>query len=991
MEVVASIVAEAVVAIGRLFSGSIYSMIVDTVKYQSNLDALDKEMKPLMALRDDVKNETELAEIEGKVPRTRVIEWLKEVDELLLKVDQIQAVKLSRLPLNCSKGYRISREAAENLREIQRLLKAGSFHTGSVSVSYSAPSAVEHIPGHSIQDQTTASTTLSQTMTLLSDPTVLRIGIWGMGGVGKTTLIRNLNNKLKGTSSILPFSIVIWATVSKNFDMKKVQIQIAERLNLKAKKEESTERLSILLYERLEKEKNFLLILDDIWAKIDLHRLGIPEPGVEKGSKIILTTRSLDICRYMMTDVEVKVNGLNDEEAWQLFSRYTGSVVSSEHVRPFAEAIARECCGLPLAITIVGAAMRGKTMVRLWEDALNELQRSRPNIGGVEDEVYKPLKWSYDSLQGKRIKSCFLYCSLFPEDFAIGKSELVKCWLAEGLLDEQENYEASLNRGIAMIESLKDSCLLEEGIRECTVKMHDIVRDVAIWIASSSEDECKSLVRSGMGLTEISAVELLNSLRRVSFMNNKIKMLPDRVIQCSEATTLLLQGNSHLDGIPERFLQGFGALRVLNLSRTNIHSLPLSLLQLDDLRALLLKDCLYLEELPSLERLSRLEVLDLSATPIKELPRGMENLSNLRQLILSRTRHLKTIQTGIISRLSCLEYLDMTHSGYQLRVKREVEEKQTSFEELLCLERLLVLFIHLERIPCLSSEPLSSVYRLTRFQFLIGPHAHHLKGRHAHDKRTVTVRALDLSAEPIWCLLSIASSLLLNHCWGLNEMLENLVINSVGSFAGLKSLTIRRSDCSFRPGRGCAGTTLCDLLPNLEELHLEYLSCIESISELVSHLGLRFLRLKSIVVANCPKLKNLLSCGFFIHDLPNLDVIKVSFCDELDELFNCLPLQNMDLCPVVPNLRVLKLKDVPKLRAVCRDEETWPCLEQVDVIDCSLLRKLPLTNRNAENMKKIRGESQWWNALEWDADITKSNLQPYFHPAEASRSRKEWE
>lgn len=268
---------------------------------------------------------------------------------------------------------------------------------------------------------------------------------------------------------------------------------------------------------------------------------------------------------------------------------------------------------------------------------------------------------------------------------------------------------------------------------------------------------------------------------------------------------------------------------------------------------------------------------------------------------------------------------------------------------------------------------------------------HHLKGRHEHDKRTVTVRALDLSAEPIWCLLSIASSLLLNHCWGLNLMLENFVINSVGSFTGLKSPTIRQSDCSFQSGRGCVSEAHCDLLPNLEELHLKYLSCIENISELVSRLGLRFLRLKSIVVASCHKLKYLLSFGFFIQDLPNLEVIKVSFCDELDELFNYLPLQNMDQCPVVPNLWVLKLKDVPKLKAVCRDEGTWPCLEQVDVIDCNLLRKLPLTNQNAENMKKIRGESQWWNALEWDADITKSNLQPYFHPAEASRSCREWE
>lgn len=167
--------------------------------------------------------------------------------------------------------------------------------------------------------------------------------------------------------------------------MKNFQIQIAERLNLKPKKEESTEKLSIRLYERLEKEKKILLILDDVWVKIDLHSLGIPEPEVQKSSKIILTTRSLDVCRYMMTDVEVKVNGLDNEEAWQLFSRYMGSVVSSEQITHLAEAIARECCGLPLAITIVGVAMRGKTMVRLWEDALNELQRSRPNKGGIED------------------------------------------------------------------------------------------------------------------------------------------------------------------------------------------------------------------------------------------------------------------------------------------------------------------------------------------------------------------------------------------------------------------------------------------------------------------------------------------------------------------------------------------------------------------------------------------------------------------------------
>lgn len=124
------------------------------------------------------------------------------------------------------------------------------------------------------------------------------------------------------------------------------------------------------------------------------------------------------------------------------------------------------------------------------------------------------------------------------------------------LIDEKENYEDSFNRGIALIENLNDSCMFEEGARQGTVKMHDVVRDVAIWISSSSEDGCKSLVRSEISLSETSVFELSNSLKRVSFIKNKIIKLLDCVLQCSGASTLLLQGNPPLDRIPERFLQG---------------------------------------------------------------------------------------------------------------------------------------------------------------------------------------------------------------------------------------------------------------------------------------------------------------------------------------------------------------------------------------------------------------------------------------------------
>ena len=88
------------------------------------------------------------------------------------------------------------------------------------------------------------------------------------------------------------------------------------------------------------------------------------------------------------------------------------------------------------------------------------------------------------------------------------------------------------------------------------------------------------------------------------------------MIQCSKASILLLQDNDALDTVPEKFLQGFEALKVLDLNKTSIQSLPHSLLQLSDLRVLLFPYCRNLEELPSLGTLTKLRELDLYLTGI---------------------------------------------------------------------------------------------------------------------------------------------------------------------------------------------------------------------------------------------------------------------------------------------------------------------------------------------------------------------------------------
>ncbi|KAF5464104.1 hypothetical protein F2P56_014211 [Juglans regia] len=958
MEVVSSIVSGAVVETGRPLCGSIYSTIKNIVKGPQQLDLLESKMKALMALRNDAEEEMRSAKRDGKVIKEQATVWVGEVDKLQYKInDQIQEAKSSRCFLSCStKRYKISREVPEHLTEIERLREEGKSLAGSVALNYSEFKAVAHFPGPSIKDQpASVSEDLAKITTLLSDDRYQIIGIWGMGGVGKTNLVRNLNNELENNSN-RPFTFVQWVIVSKNLDMKRLQKEIAERLCLKMEESLGADGMAAKLHRRL-KEERFLLILDDVWEKIDLDKLGVPRPEDHRGCKIILTSRSLDVCRNMMlTDVEYKISVLRDEDAWQLFSRCARGVVSSDQIKPLAEAICRECEGLPLAIITVAAAMRGKTNPEVWKHALNQLRRSEPCAVGVEEKVYKHLKWSYDSLAGKDLKTCFLYCSLFPEDFPIEINELVLYWLAEGLINDEEKYEDCYSRGISLIENLKDACLLEDGSYKGTVKMHDVVRAVSIWIASStcSEDGIESqLVRSGNGLKEISTAELSNSLKRVSFMNNDLERLPDdvSVIQCSEASTLLLQYNPRLDLIPERFLKGFEALRVLNISGTGIKSLPVSLLQLDDLRALLLNNCRDLEELPPLERLSRLQVLDLSWTGIRELPRGLEQLSNLRNLNLSRTYGLKAVQAGVISKLSSLEVLDLSDNVYICEVKGGVNKEQACFEELQCLGRLQVLSIRLKWIPSHSSQDtiISLTNKLKAFIIDIGPSIHSsltewcLHSRVDQDsplsgaQKCVIMDGIDLSGGQIECWLSNASYLYLRSCGGLNEMLHDLVINSVRSFTYLKKLVICQSYINFRTeGRAAQD----GLLPNLEELGSIGMTGIESISKLVNLLGLRFQRLETIVVANCREVKYLLSFGNSIRTMPNLKVIEVLDCPNLEELFNYHPLHEINIAPdpITPKLQKLKLEYLPKLRNLCKDEKTWPGNKvKVDVVDCDLL------------------------------------------------------
>ncbi|KAF3666212.1 putative nudix hydrolase 8-like [Capsicum annuum] len=798
-----------IVEVGKFASKCIYPKIENIVRFSSNIDNLRDEMKELTKLRDDIKGKVEGAEGEGYKPKPDVIKWIEGVHELEKEWETTQeriaaakALAYKSCP-KCSLRSEVSTQA-KNIRDQQcRLIKVGENFASNLVIENYQVKKVELITGTAIEGQHTAIRNLHKILQLLEDDKVCIIGVWGNGGVGKTTLVKNLNNELLKNlpSSKLSFGVVIWVTVPKPpIDIRKIQAQIAGRLSLTVDDEAGEESIASKIYERLEKETSFLLILDDVWEAINLDDVGVPQP------------------------------------------EYTAR--SKEQFHPLAKKIARECDGLPLAITVIGSSMRGKTRVELWKDALDSLRRSEPYYKNVKDKVYSVIKWSYDTLESRDIQSCFLYCSLYPA--AIPIDDIIHCWWAEGILGEHDMYEQAYNRGITLIESLKDACLLEAN-KMHYVKMHDVVRDVAIWISSTFGDEHTSVFQARIRLTE-------------------------------------------------------------------------------------------LNELPPVANLHNLQVLDCDDTVLRCLPQGMDNLTNLRLLNMSPS------------------YLGAT-----------------SFDEISSLRNLTHFFIRVDSSSCLNRDyTWTWMTRLKGFHIRVGETSIHLP--YNKSVRAINVHNCEIfSNGELSSMSQFASDLYLNKCMGLRKLI------AYNTFNGLKFLNIQLCSCSLGPVEGGSGKL--DPLPNLEHLDLHFIQNLKSVSDFGQYLGLRFSKLRQLDISECASLTCLFNDSGVCSVPKHLEEIVIDQCYQLVELYvQCSSSDQAELVnSEIPRVRKLKLYYLPELGTLGEPQSTLEHLEELTVIGCDGLRKLPLSIQTSKNIKIIKGKPEWWSQLEWDDDNFKSNLEHCFH------------
>ena len=638
--------------------------IADIYELQEILPSLETEMESLMTVYTSVMEKVEYEEGAGKKRTSVVDDWIKRVKSMEIEVADLVADGKNEInnkfpgtccPKNCLASYKLVKMVRAKRDVVaQKRLEGLELCKGFGEVAHPLRSLAIKLPlgkTHGLE------LLLDEVWTCLEDERVRTIGIYGMGRVGKTTLLKMVNNKFLETN--LGFDLVIWAEVSQQARVDEVQEMILKRLEIPDNKwkdwrelDRATEILRVL------ETKKFLLLLDGIWEQLDLSGiLGIPIVDCQEKSKVIFTTRFEGVCRGMGPQKSIRVQCLAREKASTLFRTTVGEAALNSHpcILELAEHFVQECSGLPCALITTGKAMAGSTDLNQWEQKLKILKHCPSEFPGMGDKLFPLLAESWEMLYDHTVKSCFLYCSMFPSDKEIFCDELIQLWMGEGFLDEYDDPRA---KGEDIIDNLKQACLLEIGSFKKHVKMHRIIRGMALWLAcEKGEKKNKCVVREHGELIAAGQVAKWNKAQRIALWHSAMEEV--RTPPSFPNLATLFVSNNSMKSFPNGFLGGMQVIKVLDLSNSKLIELPVEI-----------------------GELVTLQYLNLSHTEIKELPINLKNLVNLRFLIFDGTNCLRRIPSKILSNLSSLQLFSIFHS--------KVSEGDCTWliEELECLEQM---------------------------------------------------------------------------------------------------------------------------------------------------------------------------------------------------------------------------------------------------------------------------------------------------------------
>ncbi|CAN6700234.1 unnamed protein product [Malus baccata var. baccata] len=828
--------------------------------YNSNLKDLRSTLKNFDAVKQRMNHAVE--EVERKVNEKVEVDvrnWLTEADEISREAEAIlddegrAKTKCLYICPNLISYHQLSRKSTKLVRMIEEHENKKEF----ASISYNA--AVEDISALASDEYMAFESRTSMVkdiITELTKPHINRIGVYGLGGVGKTTLAKEVYRE--AMEEKLFDDVVIILNVKEKQDNETIQKEITKKLRIDVDEYEDMATRANHLQARI-KDRKTLVILDDVLERIDFEAVGLVGAP---NCKLLLTSRERNVLFHDMHMQEhFQLGFLTEKESWSLFEKMAGNVVKDNRILKEATQLAKKCGGLPVLVVAVASALRESSLEE-WKDALRSFKRFDKKE--MHEKAFLALKWSYEQLE-----------------------------------DQELNYD------------------------DDTVRMHELVRDVAVRIAT---DDQKAFSRAyGDDVKQWPTEDFLRKCTRMS-LSCKIPRLPEVPWECPELKLLVLDNDDIGDSqeIPSNFFERMKELKVLDVTRFSIQSLPSSLQSLKHLHTLCLDQC-ELVDITLVGQLTNLKILSLMDSKVKELPKEIGQLTSLRLLDLTNCSQLVLIPPKVISSLTRLEDLRMGIKSFkQWEGEGLVDGKRSnaSVSELKHLSQLTALDIHVPDANILPTNLFSD--KLERYNILIGDCWEYpdIYGTSSNMLKLKLTRRNQFD-RGIKLLVKRCEQLYLDGMESVNiisYLFESEVVKQ------LKHLHIQNNDEVKYVINSVSWSSSHCALTNLESLSLEDLASLESVcyGQLV---GEPFRKLKSLTLRNLPKLVGFSSEGK-----------RLTIDTEADEIVLEDLVGNEEVG--FPSLEELYIWNLPKLKTIFQNGFECPNLDLVLIHSCASFKNV---------------------------------------------------